>query len=32
MNNYELFILFSMIMGVIYVIWSNKKGMDHNFI
>jgi len=32
MNNYEIFIAISMIIGIIYVIWSNKKGIDHKFI
>ncbi len=32
MNNYEIFIGISMLLGVIYVIWSNKKGIDHTFM
>jgi len=32
MNNYEIFIAVSMIVGVVYVIWSNKKGINHKFI
>ncbi len=32
MNNYEIFIAVSMLVGVIYVIWSNKKGIEHKFI
>ena len=32
MNNYEIFIAVSMLLGVMYVIWSNKKGIKHDFI
>ena len=32
MNNYEIFIAISMIIGIIYAIWSNIKGIDHKFI
>jgi len=32
MNNYEIFIAVSMLVGVVYVIWSNKKGIEHKFI
>jgi len=32
MNNYEIFIAVSMLVGVAYVIWSNKKGIEHKFI
>ena len=32
MNNYEIFIATSMLIAVIYVLWSNKKGIKHTFI
>ena len=32
MNNYEIFIAISMLLGVVYVIWSNKKGIEHKYI
>ena len=32
MNYYEIFIAASMLIGVLYVIWSNKKGIEHKFM
>jgi len=32
MNIYEIAILVGMILSVIYVIWSNKKGIKHTLI
>jgi len=32
MNYYEIFIAISMLAGAAYVIWSNKKGIDHEYI
>jgi len=32
MNTYEIIILIGMVLGAVYAIWSNKKGIDHTLI
>ena len=32
MNNYEIFLVIGTIASIVYVLWSNKKGIKHTFI